>query len=161
MKPFNVAVLVGSLRRESINRKLAEAVIRVAPDSLSFRHVDLGALPMYNGDLEANRPRGEPVHGGNHARRRPLGRHAGAQPLASGGAQERHRLGLQAERSQRLARQAGRYDRHVARRLPLSAMARTIRSWLSFMVIHRVYRRGAFAICSPQITRPKVRTIDS
>ncbi len=56
MKPLDVAVLVGSLRRESINRKLAEAVIRVAPDSLSFRQVALDALPMYNGDLEANRP---------------------------------------------------------------------------------------------------------
>ena len=56
MKPFDVAVLVGSLRRESINRKLAEAVIRVAPDSLAFRHVAMDALPMYNGDLEANRP---------------------------------------------------------------------------------------------------------
>lgn len=56
MNPFDIAVLVGSLRRDSINRKLADAVIRIAPENLSFRHVALDELPMYNGDLEANRP---------------------------------------------------------------------------------------------------------
>lgn len=56
MAQYEVALLVGSLRRESINRKLAEAVVRLAPDSLAFYNVDLSELPMYNGDLEANRP---------------------------------------------------------------------------------------------------------
>ncbi|HSV84827.1 MAG TPA: NAD(P)H-dependent oxidoreductase [Ramlibacter sp.] len=56
MKPFDVAVLVGSLRRESTNRKLAQAVTRIAPDSLAFRFIELDALPMYNGDLEGSRP---------------------------------------------------------------------------------------------------------
>lgn len=56
MKPFAVAFLVGSLRRDSINRRLAEAVIRVSPKTLSFRPIPLDALPMYNGDLESERP---------------------------------------------------------------------------------------------------------
>lgn len=59
MKTYDVGVLVGSLRRDSINRKLAGALARVAPPSLRFRDVPLDALPMYNGDLEADRP--EPV----------------------------------------------------------------------------------------------------
>lgn len=56
MKKIDVAILVGSLRRESVNRKLAEAITRVAPDNLAFRFIDLAPLPMYNGDLEAQRP---------------------------------------------------------------------------------------------------------
>lgn len=60
MKTYDVAVLVGSLRRDSINRKLADAITRVAPPALRFRHIALDALPMYNGDLEAQRP--EAVH---------------------------------------------------------------------------------------------------
>lgn len=56
MSQYQVAVLVGSLRRDSINRKLAVAATRLAPPSLSFYTVDLSELPMYNGDLEGNRP---------------------------------------------------------------------------------------------------------
>lgn len=56
MKTYNVAVLVGSLRQESINRQLARAMAQLAPVSLKLREVALDALPMYNGDLEAQRP---------------------------------------------------------------------------------------------------------
>ena len=56
MKPFYVAVFVGSLRRESTNLKLAHALSRIAPASLALRFIELAALPMYNGDLEGNRP---------------------------------------------------------------------------------------------------------
>ncbi|MCP5459633.1 MAG: NAD(P)H-dependent oxidoreductase [Gammaproteobacteria bacterium] len=56
MKQYQVAVLVGSLRRDSINRKLATAMTKLAPSSLAFHTVELGDLPMYNGDLEDNRP---------------------------------------------------------------------------------------------------------
>ncbi len=56
MKQYQVGVIVGSLRRESINRKLAVAMTKVAPASLAFHHVGLGDLPMYNGDLEPDRP---------------------------------------------------------------------------------------------------------
>jgi chromate reductase len=56
MKQYQVAVLVGSLRTDSINRKLATAMTRLAPPSLCFYTVDLGTLPMYNSDLEVDRP---------------------------------------------------------------------------------------------------------
>ena len=48
----DVAVLVGSLRRESYTRKLACALADVAPASLSFEVVEIGQLPLYNQDLE-------------------------------------------------------------------------------------------------------------
>ncbi len=49
----NIAVLVGSLRRESLNRKLALALAGLAPASLTLRIVEIGALPLYNQDHEA------------------------------------------------------------------------------------------------------------
>src|SRR5215471_2105079 len=58
MRQYQVAVLVGSLRRDSINRKLAAAMTRLAPSSLAFTSVGLEELPMYNADLEADRPAG-------------------------------------------------------------------------------------------------------
>jgi chromate reductase len=48
-----VAVLVGSLRRESFNRKLANALIGMAPASLRLEVVEIGELPFFNQDLEA------------------------------------------------------------------------------------------------------------
>ena len=53
---FDVAVLVGSLRRESFNLKIAKAAIQVAPPSLKLRLVDLSHLPMYNQDLDEASP---------------------------------------------------------------------------------------------------------
>ena len=52
----DVAVLVGSLRRESLNRKMANVLIGMAPASLSLRIVDLGDLPLYNPDVEGQVP---------------------------------------------------------------------------------------------------------
>lgn len=54
-----VAVLVGSLRRESINRKFAQAVGRLAADRLRFESCEIGDLPLYNEDLWEHPP--EPV----------------------------------------------------------------------------------------------------
>ena len=54
--PFDVAVIVGSNRRESINRKLAEALVKLTPSSLNCRFVQIDDLPMYNGDIEPDRP---------------------------------------------------------------------------------------------------------
>jgi len=48
----NVAVIVGSLRKESFNRKIAHALAAVAPSSLKFEIVEIGNLPLYNQDLE-------------------------------------------------------------------------------------------------------------
>jgi chromate reductase, NAD(P)H dehydrogenase (quinone) len=54
--PRNVAVLVGSLRRDSLSRKLAHALAALAPDSLRLTIVEIGALALYNDDLEAAPP---------------------------------------------------------------------------------------------------------
>lgn len=54
MSPYKIAVVVGSLRRESINRKFADAVIKLAPPELSFEHIQIGDLPLYNQDDDAH-----------------------------------------------------------------------------------------------------------
>jgi chromate reductase len=51
-----VAVMVGSLRRESFNRKMADALIALAPASLELAIVEIGALPLYNQDLDTETP---------------------------------------------------------------------------------------------------------
>lgn len=48
---YKVAVVVGSLRRESHNRKLAQAWIRLAAPKLDAELVDISDLPMINEDL--------------------------------------------------------------------------------------------------------------
>lgn len=52
----NVAIIVGSLRADSINRKLAQAVEKLAAGRLHFTYADIAALPMYNDDLIGNPP---------------------------------------------------------------------------------------------------------
>ncbi len=52
-----VALLVGSLRKESFNRKVALELIRLAPDSLSIEMIEIGRLPLYNEDVDENPPR--------------------------------------------------------------------------------------------------------
>jgi chromate reductase len=51
-KTRTVAVLVGSLRKESFSRKLAQAIAAVAPTNLKFDFVDIGDLEVFNQDLE-------------------------------------------------------------------------------------------------------------
>jgi chromate reductase, NAD(P)H dehydrogenase (quinone) len=53
---LKVAVVVGSNRRGSINRKLAEALVRLASDGLDAEFIRIDDLPMYNFDLETERP---------------------------------------------------------------------------------------------------------
>lgn len=52
----SVAVVVGSLRKDSINRKLANALIKLAPASLKLSIVEIGELPLFNQDWENNPP---------------------------------------------------------------------------------------------------------
>jgi chromate reductase len=56
MKPKNIAVLVGSLRKESFNRKVAKTLVALAPESLKLEILEIGELPMYNQDLEETPP---------------------------------------------------------------------------------------------------------
>src|ERR1700730_16155506 len=57
MPKIKIAVLVGSNRRESINRKLAEAIAKLAGEQLAFHFVALDDLPLYNQDLEGEMPK--------------------------------------------------------------------------------------------------------
>jgi chromate reductase len=52
----DVAVFVGSLRKDSINLKVAHALIELAPSTLKLGIVEIGQLPLYNQDLEASPP---------------------------------------------------------------------------------------------------------
>ena len=52
----DVAVLVGSLRKDSINRKVAKALMDLAPPELKLEIVEIGRLPLYNQDLDADPP---------------------------------------------------------------------------------------------------------
>ena len=52
----NVAIIVGSLRKESFNRKTANAVIAMAPLTLKLAIHEIGQLPLYNQDLETATP---------------------------------------------------------------------------------------------------------
>jgi len=56
MKRFKIAVIVGSNRRESINRKLAQALAGLADDKIAFSFVQIDDVPLYNQDLEAELP---------------------------------------------------------------------------------------------------------
>lgn len=51
-----VAVLIGSLRKDSLSRKLALALAPMAAPDLELRAVEIGDLPFYNADLEAAPP---------------------------------------------------------------------------------------------------------
>ena len=56
MATRSVAVLVGSLRKESLNRKMANALIAMAPKDMRLEIVEIGDLPLYNQDTEATPP---------------------------------------------------------------------------------------------------------
>jgi chromate reductase, NAD(P)H dehydrogenase (quinone) len=50
MSQYVIAVVIGSLRRDSINRKLANAVARLAPSQFTFKQLRIDDLPLYNQD---------------------------------------------------------------------------------------------------------------
>lgn len=54
MKQYRIAVIVGSLRKESFNRQLAGAIAKLAPPDFSFHQVQIGDLPLYNQDDDAS-----------------------------------------------------------------------------------------------------------
>lgn len=55
-KVYTVAVLVGSLRKQSINRKVALALAELAPANLKLNIIEIGDLPLYNEDIDATPP---------------------------------------------------------------------------------------------------------
>jgi len=56
MQSIRMAVLVGSLRKESFSRKIAKALMALAPESVTLEILEIGGLPMYNQDLEETPP---------------------------------------------------------------------------------------------------------
>jgi chromate reductase len=56
MATRKIAVLVGSMRKDSFTRKLAKNMMLVAPPTLELEIVNIGDLPMYNEDLETGNP---------------------------------------------------------------------------------------------------------
>jgi chromate reductase len=52
MKMKKIAVIVGSLRKDSVNRKIAKALIALAPASLKLEIIEIGDLQLFNQDLE-------------------------------------------------------------------------------------------------------------
>ena len=54
--PRNVAVIVGSLRKDSFNRKIAHELMALAPGHLHCAIQEIGDLPLYNQDLETASP---------------------------------------------------------------------------------------------------------
>lgn len=53
---LRIAVLVGSLRKESYNRRLAHALVKLAPADFEPVFVDIGGLPLYDQDLDGATP---------------------------------------------------------------------------------------------------------
>ncbi|MDT9600611.1 NADPH-dependent FMN reductase [Sphingosinicella rhizophila] len=56
MSRHKIAIIVGSLRKESINRKVARSICAFASDKLDCEIVGIGQLPLYNQDQDADPP---------------------------------------------------------------------------------------------------------
>ena len=54
MSQINIAVIVGSLRKDSHNTQLAHALTRLAPPEFSFTFLEIGDLPLYNQDNDGD-----------------------------------------------------------------------------------------------------------
>ena len=54
MSTYKIALIVGSLRRDSFNRKLAGALAKLAPSEFKFTELGIGDLPPYNQDDDDN-----------------------------------------------------------------------------------------------------------
>jgi len=54
MASYQIAVIVGSLRRDSFNRKLANGIVKLAPSDFSFKQIQIDDLPLYNQDDDAH-----------------------------------------------------------------------------------------------------------
>lgn len=50
MSQYQIAVVVGSLRKQSFNRQLADAIAKLAPSEFAFKQLEIGDLPLYNQD---------------------------------------------------------------------------------------------------------------
>ncbi|QOY63780.1 NAD(P)H-dependent oxidoreductase [Lysobacter sp. H21R4] len=56
MKTYKVGYLIGSMATESINRKLANAMFKLAPEALQFEEISYRDLPIYSYDYDPDYP---------------------------------------------------------------------------------------------------------
>ena len=56
MASYRIAIIVGSLRKDSINRKVAKSLCAFAGDKLDCEIVEIGDLPLYNQDYDSDSP---------------------------------------------------------------------------------------------------------
>src|SRR5690606_38357290 len=56
MRPYKIGYLIGSLAKGSINRKLAQALIKLAPSTLEFKEISFKDLPLYSYDYDDDFP---------------------------------------------------------------------------------------------------------
>ncbi|MFZ6748192.1 NADPH-dependent FMN reductase [Undibacterium sp. Ren11W] len=54
MSQIHIAIIVGSLRQDSFNLKLAKALTKLAPADVTFKQIQIGDLPLYNQDDDTN-----------------------------------------------------------------------------------------------------------
>lgn len=54
MDKYIISVIVGSLRKDSINKKLAHAIVKLAPQEFDFKFSKIDDLPLYNQDNDNN-----------------------------------------------------------------------------------------------------------
>jgi chromate reductase len=53
---MKIGIIVGSLRKDSLNRKMANVLMKLAPSSLQCQIIGIGDLPLYNQDLDDHAP---------------------------------------------------------------------------------------------------------
>lgn len=53
MSQYQIAVLIGSLRKDSFNRQLANVLVKLAPAEFTFKQISISDLPLYNQDDDA------------------------------------------------------------------------------------------------------------
>ena len=54
MNQYRIAIIVGSIRKDSLNRRLSNALVKLAPTEFTFNHVQISDLPLYNQADDAN-----------------------------------------------------------------------------------------------------------
>jgi chromate reductase len=54
--PHKIAIIVGSLRKDSLNRKVARSICAIRNDNLDCSMIEIGDLPLYNQDLDGSPP---------------------------------------------------------------------------------------------------------
>src|SRR5690348_9627311 len=53
---YKIAIIVGSLRKDSLNRRVAHSICAIRGDNLDCSMIEIGDLPLYNQDLDSNPP---------------------------------------------------------------------------------------------------------